>query len=133
MSYERLTYRDKEDPRWCGVIDKTNGIVSTNSQAVARLAELEDKIESETLVDLPCKVGDTVFMVSLDRVENNKPIYGIKEGVVFAIQLEREDGKLDIWLRVSFGVLYCCRRYTDFIFDRAQAEEELKRCNNGKA
>lgn len=28
-----------------------------------RLAELEDKIENGTLVELPCKVGDTVYIV----------------------------------------------------------------------
>lgn len=28
-----------------------------------RLAELEDKIENGTLVDLPCKVGDTIYEV----------------------------------------------------------------------
>lgn len=28
-----------------------------------RLAELEDKIEKGTLIELPCKVGDTVFVI----------------------------------------------------------------------
>ena len=31
-----------------------------------RLAELEDKIENGTLVELPCKVGDTVYEICKD-------------------------------------------------------------------
>ena len=30
--------------------------------AIKRLAELEDKIEQGTLIELPCKVGDTVYV-----------------------------------------------------------------------
>lgn len=33
------------------------------SMAVKRLGELEDKIENGTLVELPCKVGDTMYEV----------------------------------------------------------------------
>lgn len=36
-----------------------------------RLAELEDKIEDGTLVELPCKVGDVVYEV----FKNHKPPY----------------------------------------------------------
>ena len=59
--YKRLTYREGNR---IGVIDMTNGIESTNSQAVCRLAELEDKLESGQLVGLPCNVGDTVWYVN---------------------------------------------------------------------
>lgn len=34
-----------------------------------RLAKLEDKIENGTLVDLPCKIGDTIYEV----FKNHKP------------------------------------------------------------
>ena len=34
-----------------------------------RLAELEDKIENGTLIELPCKVGDTIYEV----FKNHKP------------------------------------------------------------
>lgn len=36
---------------------------------IHRLAELEDKIENGTLVELPCKVGDTIYEV----FKNHKP------------------------------------------------------------
>lgn len=48
MKYERLTSKD-----W-----------AKNKYAVPsykRLAELEDKIEQGALIELPCKVGDTVY------------------------------------------------------------------------
>ena len=32
-------------------------------KAILRLAELEDKIEQGTLIELPCKVGDTVYFI----------------------------------------------------------------------
>lgn len=52
--YKRLTYR-------------ANGITYsralTQEQLLHRLAELEDKIESGTIIELPCKVGDTIYEV----------------------------------------------------------------------
>lgn len=40
---KRLTYRTEDG--WVGVNDQTNGVVSTNSQAVHRLADIEDIME----------------------------------------------------------------------------------------
>lgn len=92
-----------------------------------RLAVLEDKIENGTLIDLPCKVGDTVYMIWIDRLdENNAPIHKIQSGNIFAIQLEHKEGNLDIWLRVEFGLTYCCRRIGDFYLTKAEAEQRLK-------
>lgn len=34
-----------------------------DEEILERLAELEDKIENGTLVELPCKVGDTIYEV----------------------------------------------------------------------
>ncbi len=38
----------------------------TTGRSVDRLAELEDKLESGQLVELPCKVGDLIYIVYLD-------------------------------------------------------------------
>lgn len=95
--------------------------------AIERLAELEDKIENGTLIELPCKVGDTVYMIWIDRLdENNAPIHKIQSGNIFAIQLESKEGNLDIWLRVEFGLTYCCRRIKDFYLTEAEAETKLR-------
>lgn len=67
MEYKRLTER-----RGKLVIDKcqncenvSNPQGCTDKQCYEiiknRLAELEDKIENGTLIELPCKVGDTVY------------------------------------------------------------------------
>lgn len=41
-------------------------------QLIERLAELEDKIEQETLIELPCRVGDTVYQITRDFVSEYK-------------------------------------------------------------
>ena len=40
----------------------------TLKRCIERLAELEDKIEDGTLVELPCKVGDKVYWVDVSAV-----------------------------------------------------------------
>lgn len=46
---ERLTYRENG---WVGVHDRTDGVVSTNSQAVHRLADIEDVLELHEVKDI---------------------------------------------------------------------------------
>lgn len=56
--YKRLTEKDgatRVMSQWAGT--------SNDLKIYRRLAELEDKIENGTLVELPCKVGDTVYCV----------------------------------------------------------------------
>ena len=36
---------------------------SKHTRAYERLAELEDKIENGTLIELPCKVGDIIYSI----------------------------------------------------------------------
>ena len=38
-------------------------VQSKLKKAIPRLAEIEDKIQQGTLIELPCKVGDTVYAV----------------------------------------------------------------------
>lgn len=58
MKYERLTYR-------VGAIVETNW---KQKRILDRLAELEDKIESGKILELPCKVGDTVYWINGVRI-----------------------------------------------------------------
>ena len=57
MKYERLTTKCEVG---IGLTETSENIVNDYEKVVTRLAELEDKIEDEALVDLPCKVGDRV-------------------------------------------------------------------------
>ena len=60
MEYERLT--DKNDLYWSLQETKLSAEVGIYlTDCLNRLAELEDKIEQGTLIELPCKVGDTVY------------------------------------------------------------------------
>ena len=70
-------------PKWC--IHKESYIQSfLSGEAVDRLAELETKIENGTLIELPCKVGDTVYCVDRNRsacydCEHYSSFYGMDE------------------------------------------------------
>lgn len=77
-NYKRLTDRDITkvcfDP-WelCGLYDECKRDCIKPEpckipQMIHRLAELEDKIENGTLVELPCKVGDFENTEGLDYV-----------------------------------------------------------------
>lgn len=49
------------------IVEETNGFCCIEEQR-NRLAELEDKIEQGTLIELPCKVGDTVYEFFKDHI-----------------------------------------------------------------
>ena len=67
--YKRLTNKDwKEhydifEDVCCDTCSEDCGQCERNFNALVRLAELEDKINNGTLIELPCKVGDTVYEV----------------------------------------------------------------------
>jgi hypothetical protein len=76
MKYERLTkyneyshnaevyaYSVDKDVYFDGVDIVGNENSSLAQEVIDRLAELEDKIENGTLLELPCKVGDTVWEI----------------------------------------------------------------------
>ena len=80
MKYKRLT-KIESDKEWVLDCDKCenkrkcweNGSTDENYQDCIerigkRLAELEDKIEKGKLIELPCKVGDTVYEVFKDHI-----------------------------------------------------------------
>ena len=69
MEYKRLTRRNEDGTTWvkcavCDIQDKCDFTKETCCQELQdRLAKLEDKIEKGTLIELPCKVGDTVYKI----------------------------------------------------------------------
>ena len=99
--YKRLTTRANEttvliDTRKFNLEDGlTEGAQEweATKKMVFRLAELEDKIENGTLVELPCKVGDVLYYVNkyetTPRIEENKvhtiEIYECMDGLTIRI------------------------------------------------
>lgn len=65
------------------------------------LAELEDKIENGTLIELPCKKGDDVFAIVNTCAYDNKVIKGTVEGLAYIILDEYGDITFQHISRVS--------------------------------
>ena len=69
MEYKRLTRRNADGTTWvkcsvCDIQDKCDFTKESCCQELQDLlAELEDKIEQGTLIELPCKVGDIVYAI----------------------------------------------------------------------
>lgn len=63
MKYKRLTEKDEDIINClnCPKYEQKCSPKDCIDIAYKRLAELEDKIETGTLIELPCKVGDTVY------------------------------------------------------------------------
>lgn len=61
MFKDRQTYIDEQGDYWA-VGDMENYTGAVKGIAIDKLADLENKIENGTLIELPCKVGDTVYI-----------------------------------------------------------------------
>ena len=88
--------------------------------SINRLAELEDKIEPGTLIELPCKVGDMLYYV-----DKYRPTPRIEENIVHTIEMfEARDGfNIRIW--TQNGTFYANKMPNVFL-TKAEAEQKLK-------
>lgn len=121
MKYERLTkthdycsdccdgYRNCEEKQSC-----------YECTLYDRLAELEDKIESGKMIELPCKVGDTVYTLDLEELK-------VDEWEVIGILIQEE-----FFLKIINKKTYVCKLWgvKSIIFDKSQAEARLKELQN---
>ena len=82
------------------------------------LAELEDKIENGTLVELPCKVGNTIYWIS----SNNRDII---EVVVNRIAFVEHDRKILYVAEKGVGE-YSIMFIDDIYTTKAEAEAKLR-------
>lgn len=82
--YKRLT-----NQKWSEDIDLTQEL--GYSYIYKRLYELEDKVENGTLVELPCKVGDTATAV-IDTFAYDNSVQKVKiEGLAYIVKDENGD------------------------------------------
>lgn len=68
MKYKRLTTKDEEG-NWQVWEDDYSHPFEALQVAIDRLAELEDKMENGTLIELPCKVGTKINKLSFISVD----------------------------------------------------------------
>lgn len=126
-NYKRLT--DRDITKICSDTGELCGI----PQIILRLAELEDKIENKILVEMPCKIGDTIYHVNLFA---STPV--IEEYIVTGIRSYASDVFHKIITEIecypvkdgpcSYG------KYTfndsDIFTDKAKAKQELEKMKN---
>lgn len=126
--YKRLTER---------YIDKqgTNCVrgLAWDGEILHRLAELEDKIDNGTLVELPCKVGDMVYIPYKFRNKN-----GVLETIIEEIRIGEKHilfWAKPLYTNNSVRVKYLgWKKYKDFnktwFLTKAEAEARLKELDN---
>ena len=109
MEYKRLT-----NQKWSKDIDLTQEL--GYSYIYKRLAELEDKIEAGTLIEIPCKVGDNAVAI-IDTLAYPNAIYNVKlKDLAYIVEDENGD--------VTF------QHITRIFGTEAEAEKKLEELKN---
>lgn len=95
---------------------------------INRLAELEDKIENGTLIELPCKVGDTVWDIvkSINRTKNTIVYKHIQEYQVERIEIDNYNLYLVITVFTEDGICEGYARPNQVYYTKAEAEKKFK-------
>ena len=126
--YERLT---KWEIKGCASVNGCSPIDKDMANAINRLCEIEDKICEGRMVELPCNVGQTIYVLTTDSptgIEetkisqvivrfkgNSKPQYSILAPCVY-----------DDWGKAKWS--FCDNNFgIDFFFDRAEAEAKANK------
>lgn len=111
MEYKRLT-----NQKWSKDIDLTQEL--GYSYIYKRLAELEDKIEAGTLIEIPCKVGDNAVAI-IDTLAYPNAIYNVKlKDLAYIVEDENGD--------VTF------QHITRIFRTKAEAKKRLEEIRNGQ-
>ena len=123
--YKRLT-EVKEINKYCSTVECGEHCEDCYvGKLYERLAELEDKIENGTLIELPCKVGDTVYYETFKQSGS----VGIKPHKVIGFVLEVMTQNID-----GFGCTAVPIRDfgKDVFLTEAEAEQRLKELKNDR-
>ena len=118
MKYKRLTKRN------CAgyvvpvkpIISGYSNIQAAEEELLDRLAELEDKIEAGTLIEIPCKVGNNAVAI-IDTLCYPNAIYNVKlKDLAYIVEDENGD--------VTF------QHITRIFGTKAEAEKRLEEIRN---
>ena len=121
--YERLT--DKNDLYWALQETKLSAEVGIYlTDCLNLLAELEDKIENGTLIELPCKVGDRIWAILGNNIFGRKVKSIVIRGDGYTIKTSNTNGWKDLepYYNTEFGVIW--------FLTKAEAEQRLKELQN---
>lgn len=119
MKYKRLTSRLLKNVKGNKCSDTING--NTIYDLYNRLSELEDKIENGTLVELPCKVGGTVYAVVKDYGG-----YHIREAITDDMFINNEN---EMFVQDRKGNTY---HISSIVKTREEAESKLEELRRRK-
>lgn len=137
MSYKRLTKYNKynhnaevyaytvgkEDIYFDGVDIVGNENSSLAQETIDKLALLEDKIENGTLIELPCKVGDTVWVIDRNDIVECKVLdYCINKKDYYFYSRPTHNQYLIRLFPEHLGI--------EWFYTKAEAEEKLKELQN---
>ena len=109
--YERLTQRMSDGT--AVFAEKSKSFYSAqiyeearekNAQILDRLCDLEDKICEGKIVELPCKVGTSVWFATCVCDEIGKEKYDALEGEVISFSMQK--GRLWVYCRYKCGLTY---------------------------
>ena len=106
MKYERLTNSGKD---------------YTESDAIDRLWDLENKIENGTLIELPCRLGDTVFIIAKQGMD----IYSVEETKIVDYWFNKMDNRL--YPIDTDGITF-----NEIFLTKAEAEKRLEELRGEK-
>lgn len=120
-NYKRLTFKTLVDPYDDDCEETENATTASYEELLNRLTEIEDKIENGTLVEPPCKVGDTIYEV----FKNHKPPF-IQQTKVEKIIITEKGLKLKL-TRNSVYETSCASLGKTLFLTEAEALEKLKK------
>lgn len=125
--YKRLTIRDEFGNADIIGVDSellyqqlTFNEANAVTKAFNRLAKLEDKIEQGKMLELPCKVGDRIWVILGNNIFGRKVKSIVIRGNGYAIKTSNTNGwkELEPHDKEEFGVIW--------FLTKAKAEKKLK-------
>ena len=96
--HKRLTKREGKEVK----------ALELDGEILHRLAELEDKIENGTLIELPCKVGDRIWAILGNNIFGRKVKSIVIRGDGYTIKTSNTNGWKDLepYYNAEFGVIW---------------------------
>lgn len=120
MAYERLTDKDWHNEKFYAHRD-------SDRRVLKRLWDLENKIEQGTLIELPCKIGDTAYHLTSANTLEELGVAEIFDGEVTSISKDKDS--LWIYCHYNNGLNFWYPKREigrKLFFTREEAESKLK-------